>query len=269
MFNKMGVDGEPSPQDVREWLIDAKEGDMKKTTISQYTSILTTYWKTLGLDGLDEVNNIIDMIKPSISTSDYGRGQLTKKQLGKIIEVSVTPFDLMFELGYCYARRLGEVRRLSKDMVGGGEVTFPILKKETVREVTFSFDLLPDEWVDTLREVREQAEGEFEVEPRAALREGEVIEEPLFPFKSNQIQYRFKKAAEHVGKFKGIEQVPEDSRNFHALRHSRVIHLRNEGVNWDVIRELTRHEQLSTLQDTYGRPKRKTDWEGKIPPSDV
>jgi len=63
-----------------------------------------------------------------------------------------------------------------------------------------------------------------------------------------------------------FDPIDSESRNFHALRRSRVIHLRDEGVPFSTIRELTRHDDISTLRNIYGR---KEEWKGDIPAADI
>jgi len=130
IFRRMELkDGEPTPRDVREWLIWAKE-NKKPSTVSQECSIVRAYFKTMGLEGRDRIEEIFEMMKPKAPISRMERGFLSKGEVGSILECAKQPFDLSFSLGYCYARRLGEIRRLENgDITPYDTIIFLIEKK--------------------------------------------------------------------------------------------------------------------------------------------
>ena len=140
MFDEMGVsDGEePTPSDFRQWLIKAKQdGDRKHTTIADYCSIFRKYCETLGLSGLDEVRRIVENMKPSVSSTDYTHGYLSKEQLKRVFDMALPVYNLSFAVAYSFARRRGEVERLKAKDVGEDSISFPILKKKGLRYVEF------------------------------------------------------------------------------------------------------------------------------------
>lgn len=264
IFNQMKLDKgeEPTPVDVRKWLVSAKDEEkMKSGTIAQYMSILKSYWRTLGLDDFNELQNIAKTSTPTVSKSDHEYGYHPLERVTEIIEESEYPFDLAIQLGYTYARRLGEVRRITARDVTDSSVDMPILKKTELKYVTFSLDVLPEKWRETLLERKEEMEGygEYELEVYEALERGETLTDPLFPFKKNKISWEVRRVAQNVGAIK-------KDQNFHSFRHSRIIHLKDRGVPSSKIRELTRHAELSTLEDRYGR---KEEWKGDIPQSEA
>lgn len=233
IFNDMGIREvrEPTVEDVEVWIVEAKK-KYKDSTVSQYCSLLKSYFRTLRLDDASELENALEEWSPKVSKKEMDRCFLTIEELKQTLEEAKPPFDLAMYLGYIYARRLGEVLRLSKDDIDFGRdlITFTILKKEMGGEdgEEFSiYDRMSDEWIKKLREKVNSSRSK------------------IFTKHKGKFQYEAKRAMTEVG--------VEGPKNFHGMRHSRVRHLLDADVPPRAIKDnLTFHESIATLIDIYG-----------------
>lgn len=217
--NEMGVDEEPSVEDVEGWvdklIEEHEEGEIKASTIRQYFKAVKYYFETVhGEYGL------LEHIPNWFPENDVDHGDyLTVSEWEALRENAYSAREkVVIELMYEYARRPGEVLLLNLEDIDMEEktITFPILKKRESFRATF--DLTPD--AERILDQYLMYRSEQEIPAEQEWEEGAV--EPLITTQNGRASYDtirrdVKKMANRAGIDKNV--TPK------VMRHSRSTHL--------------------------------------------
>jgi len=218
---------EPGAESLMAWLDELQRRGAPQGTLAVYAYAVLSYFD-LMLVKVDE--RVLRAVKrrarlPPPSGAEY----LTEEEVRRLIEVAPPRRKLIYAFMYAYARRLGEVLRLTwRDVdLGRGTVAFRILKKR--REEVAVYPLEP--WIREMLSKYRSALGE----------------DRLFPLSKQAVERGFRRDCETAG----IE--PNGRRlRVHLLRHSRATHLRARGVPLDVVSKwLLRHAKYDTTLGYY------------------
>lgn len=226
----MGVD-EPDTESVHQYIDFLQEEDYNNGTIQQYFYHIRDYCSIMSID-IDE--DSISRRLPSYTPER--KDILTKKEVRTIIQDDVykRPTRTIGFLLYSFARRLDEVRPMTTDQIDldEGTIEFKILKSNIGYKEFEMDDAVYSRVKRWYEDYRENGS------------------DYLFPGTTSKIigYSTVSVAFKRLCKEHGIG----DKYNTHHLRHSRISHLKSNGIPFHVIRdELSFHQSLSVLQDTY------------------
>lgn len=228
-LNGMGKD-EPSTDAVHEYIDYLQDEDYNPGTIQQYWYHIRDYCSVMTVD-IDE-----DSVSRRLPSYTPERKEiLTKEKVKMIIQEHEYKYEIrtISFLLYTFARRLDEVRTMKLDDVDLDDrsIRFKILKSNLGYK---SFDTEPHVYQRMMNWIKKYRDDKNDY---------------LFPGTESEI---IGKSTVSVGfrnicKFHGIEP-----KSTHYMRHSRISHLKSDGVPFYVIRDnLSFHQSLSVLQDTY------------------
>lgn len=223
--------GEPSIEDLHTWL-DKKDADgCSPSTLRQYGHAVRAYFDL-----------VLHQDPPDLSRR-FGKGSRTRREalsrddVLAIFHAEPLPkYKALWRVLYEYARRIGEVlAQEGRDIsLEAGRIRFNLNKGGGTERVRF--DLSPG--------VADAVRAYYDTRGTpGAHRPVWIGSNPRQPITGTSVRRHLKKTSARA-----IDRhvVP------HQFRHSRVTHLRAEGVPYKAIQEgLTKHQSLSTLQDTY------------------
>lgn len=156
----------------------------------------------------------------TLEEADY----LEVDEVKRLLEVAKPFYRALYAVMYAYARRPGEVLRLKRTDVDfeNMKITFPILKKATDERATY--DLEP--WIAEL------------------LQQLERKSDRVFPISHQRLCKKFRRDCIKAGILKKVTP--------HVLRHSRITHLGQLGIDIVVIQKyIAKHSKLETTVRIY------------------
>jgi len=213
---------EPDSDSLNRWVDELKRRGLKPSTIRQYLYRVRSYLETMGKDSAF-VDRLLKLRFKE--PSPRVRNWLEPTEVRKILQTEKDPmYRAIFSLAYTYARRISEVLDLRRKDVDldRGTIRFWIRKRREPEEVWY----------------------ELEEPARSALREwlSRWKGERVFPVTRNSVWLRLKK----LGQALGIRVHP------HLLRHSKITHLLEHGVDLKTIQEaVAHHSSFKTTTDIY------------------
>lgn len=221
--------GEPTLEHVNYFLDVFESVGLKTTTVSFYCSVIKQYFKLFNPELVPSLEQLFEIRKPRVSQADFRAVHLSKEDVRKILQRLNLPYNLIIAMMYCFCRRLGEVLALEKKDIARGTITFGIFKKKGVMRVTMPLSLMPLHWQEKLFDYIKFVEGDR-----------------VFPYTQRAVEIAFKVAALKAGK----------AAKPHDIRHARIRHLLDDGVDPFVVKDkFSFHEHMAMIWDIYGRLK--------------
>lgn len=199
-------------------------------TLARKQTSLNAFYKTMIRKEYFNIKNPLDKIDP-IKHNSKPRGYLTKQEFKQLIDYLQSQNDLRglayVLLSYSSACRINEIRQLNRDSLDYDKLQFTVLGKgERYRVCIFS-----------------QEAGEA-VKRYLATRKDDnpalFLSREHKRWSKESIERFLRKAAQEAG----IKQ-----RVFpHLLRHTRAMHLLQDGVPLDIIQKILGHRNIGTTQ---------------------
>lgn len=199
-------------------------------TLARKQTSLNSFYKTMIKKEYFNIKNPLDKIDP-IRYKSKPRGYLTKSEFKQLIDYLQSQNDLRglayVLLSYSSACRINEIRQLNRDSLDYDKLQFTVLGKgERYRICIFS---------------KEAGEA---VKQYLATRKDD---NPAL-FLSREQQRWSKEAIERYLK-KVAQEAGIKQRVFpHLLRHTRAMHLLQDGVPLDIIQKILGHRNIGTTQ---------------------
>ena len=174
---------------------------------------------------------------------------LSVDDVRRIISIAPLRERAIIRLGYDLALRVGEVVLLDREDIQGDIIVVKVLKKRGLVKVPKPL------YPQTKKAILEYLETRGDDHPALFVsRKGRRIS-------TDTVEYNFRKICEKAG-----VRLPPDV-GFHVLRHSRAAHMREAGVDIDVISRFLSHSNINITFRYYAHIGRQKLYEFVPPPA--